>query len=122
MKDFNPDEFPRNLNDEEIEILSQLVIKNPISDLWKQIASKLTSEQKLRINKKIDSKKYSESEKLPSFNKKAMDDEEWKRLVKQKEDEKFYGNMGQPQNAFEFKSRYGEWPKGFDENRNKETN
>jgi len=39
MKDINPDEFPRNLNDEEIEILSQLVIKNPISDLWKQIAS-----------------------------------------------------------------------------------
>lgn len=96
MKEFNPDEFPRNLNDEEIEILSQLVVKNPISDLWKQIASKLTSEQKLRINKKNDNKRYSESEKLPSFNKKAMDDEEWNRLVKQKEDDKFYGNMGQP--------------------------
>ncbi|MEO6177165.1 MAG: hypothetical protein ABIP27_18570 [Flavobacterium circumlabens] len=81
MKDFNPDEFPRNLSDNEIEILSQLVIKNPISDVWKQIASKLTSEQKVRINKKINSKKYSESEKLPSFNKKAMDDEEWKRLT-----------------------------------------
>ncbi|QSB25365.1 hypothetical protein [Flavobacterium sp. CLA17] len=81
MKDFNPDEFPRNLSDNEIEILSLLVIKNPISDVWKQIASKLTSEQKVRINKKIDSKKYSESEKLPSFNKKAMDDEEWKRLT-----------------------------------------
>lgn len=57
MKDFNPDEFPRNLSDNEIKILSQLVIKNPISDVWKQIASKLTSEQKVRINKKINSKK-----------------------------------------------------------------
>ena len=118
MKEFNPDEFPRNLNEEEIEILSELVIKNPISDLWKQIASKLTSEQKIRINKKIDSKKYSESEKLPSFNKIAMEDEEWEKLVKQKENEKFYGNMGQPQNAFEFKDRYGIWPKGFDKNGN----
>lgn len=119
MKDFNPDEFPRNLNDEEIKLLAQLVIKNPISDLWKKIAVNLTSDQKIRINKKIDSEKYSESEKLPSFNRKALDDEEWKRLIKQKEEEKFYGNMGQPQNAFEFKSRYGVWPKGFDENGNK---
>lgn len=105
MKDLNVDEFPRNLNDEEIEILSQLVIKNPISDLWKQIASNLTSEQKIRINKKIDRIKYSESEKLPSFNKKAMDDEQWKRLVTEKEYEKFQGNM----------VKFGLWPEGFDE-------
>lgn len=105
MRDFNPDEFPRNLNDEEIEILSQLVIKNPISDLWKQIATKLTSEQKIRINKKIDIKKYSKSEKLPSFNKKAMDDEEWKMFIKVKEYEKFQGNM----------VKFGLWPEGFDE-------
>ncbi|MCF6140992.1 hypothetical protein L1S34_06820 [Flavobacterium sp. K77] len=51
-----------------------------------------------------------------------MEDEEWKRLVQQKEDEKFYGNMGQPQNVFECKNRYGEWPNGFDENGNKKTN
>ncbi|WP_291143422.1 hypothetical protein [Flavobacterium sp. UBA7680] len=105
MKDFNSDEFPRNLNDEEIEILSQLVIKNPISDLWKQIAVKLTSEQKVRINKKIESKKYSESEKLPSFNKKEVNDEEWERLAKEKELEKFQGNM----------VKFGLWEEGFDE-------
>lgn len=101
---FNPDEFPKNLNDQEIEILSQLVIRNPISDLWKQIAGKLTSEQKVRINKKVDSKKYSESEKLPSFHKKAMDDTEWERLVKEKELEKFQGNM----------VKFGLWPEGSD--------
>jgi hypothetical protein len=105
MKDFNPDEFPRNLSDEEIEILSQLVIKNPISDVWKQIASKLTSEQKVRINRKIDRKKYSESEKLSSFNKKEVNDEEWKSLVKEKEYEKFQGNM----------VKFGLWPERFDE-------
>lgn len=49
MTEFNPNDFPKNLNEEEIEILSQLNIKNPISELWKQISSKLTSEQKLRI-------------------------------------------------------------------------
>ncbi len=93
MKVINPDELPKNLNNEEIEILSQIVIKNPISDLWKQIAGKLTSEQKTRINKKIDSVKYSESTKLTSFNKKEVNDEEWERLVKEKEYEKFQGNM-----------------------------
>jgi hypothetical protein len=110
MKDFNPAEFPRNLNDQEIELLSQLVIKNPISDLWKQIASKLTCEQKIRINKKIDGKKidgkkYYESEKLPSFNKKELNDEKWERLLKEKEYEKFQGNM----------VKFGLWPEGFDE-------
>jgi hypothetical protein len=93
------------MNFPEIEILSQLVIKNPISDLWKQIASKLTAEQKVRINKKIDRIKYSESEKLPSFNKKAMDDEHWKMFIKEKEYEKFKGNM----------VKFGLWPEGFDE-------
>lgn len=84
MNVFNPDDFPKNLNDKDIEILAKIVIKNPISDLWKQIAKKLTSEQKIRINKKIDSIKYCESEKLPSFNKKEVNDEEWESLVKQK--------------------------------------
>jgi len=105
MKDFNADEFPRNLNDQEIELLSELVIKNPISDLWKQIASKLTSEQKVRINKKIESKKYPESEKLPSYNKKEVNEKEWERLVKEKEYEKFQGNM----------VKFGLWEEGFDE-------
>ncbi len=105
MNVFNLDKFPKNLNDEEIETLSQLVIKNPISDLWKQIARKLTSEQKIRINKRIDSIKYSESEKLPSFNKKEVNDEEWERLVKQKEYEKFQGNM----------VKFGLWREEFDE-------
>ena len=97
MTEFNPNDFPKNLNEEEIEILSQLNIKNPISELWKQISSKLTSEQKLRINKKIESKKYAESEKLSTFNKKSMGDEEWEKLMKDNEDEKFYGNMGKPE-------------------------
>ena len=105
MKDFNADEFPRNLNDQEIELLSELVIKNQISDLWKQIAVKLTSEQKVRINKKIESKKYSESEKLPSYNKKEVNDEQWERLVKEKKIEKFRGNM----------VKFGLWEEGFDE-------
>jgi hypothetical protein len=105
MNVLNPDEFPKNLNDEEIEILAQLVIKNPISDLWKQIATKLTSEQKVRINKRIESIKYSESEKLPSFNKKEVTDEEWERLVKEQELEKYQGNL----------VKFGLCPERFDE-------
>ena len=91
MKEFNPDEFPKNLNDDEIELLVQLVSKNPKSDLWKQIAVKLTSDQKVRINKRIENQNYSKSEKFPSFQQKAMGDEEWERLVKEKELDKYDG-------------------------------
>lgn len=115
MKDFNPEEFPRNLNEEDIQSLAELATKNPIGDLWKQIAGKLTSEQKIRINKNIERNKYAESEKLISFQKKSMDDETWENLVKQRELHTFYGNMGQPETPSEFKSRYGVWPPGFEE-------
>ena len=107
MKELNPDDFPKNLNEEEIELLAQLVAKNPISDLWKQIAAKLTSDQKVRINKRIDSKNYSESEKLPSFQKKAMGDEEWEKLVKEKEFEKYRSLI----------DKFGVWPNDYDKER-----
>lgn len=119
MKDFNPDDFPKNLNEEEIQDLTELAIKNPIGEIWKQIAFKLTSEQKIRINRNIERKRYTESEKLPSFQKKSMNDETWNKLLKEQEMNKFYGNMGQPETPTEFKNRYGVWPAGFDETRSK---
>lgn len=117
MKDFNPDDFPKNLSVEEIQNLTELEIKNPIGEIWKQIAARLTSEQKIRINRNIERKHYPESEKLASFQKKPMDDETWERLIKEQEVNKFYGNMGQPETPLEFKNRYGVWPSGFDETR-----
>ncbi|WP_289057724.1 hypothetical protein [uncultured Flavobacterium sp.] len=107
MKDFNPEDFPKNLNYEEIELLAQLVEKNPISDLWKQIAVNLTSDQKVRINKKIESNNYSKSQKVSSFYQKSMENEEWEKLVKEKELEKYRGNM----------VKFGLWPDDFDKNK-----
>ncbi|KOP38165.1 hypothetical protein DBB36_07530 [Flavobacterium sp. WLB] len=107
MKDFNPDDFPKNLSEEEIQNLTELAIKNPIGEIWKQIAARLTSEQKIRINRNIERKHYPESEKLASFQKKPIDDETWERLIKEQEVNKFYGNMGQPETPLEFKNRYG---------------
>ncbi|SEP24237.1 hypothetical protein SAMN05444671_4736 [Flavobacterium sp. CF108] len=117
MKDFNPDDFPKNLSEEEIQNLTELAIKNPIGEIWKQITARLTPEQKIRINRNIERKDYPESEKLASFQKKSMDDETWERLIKEQEANKFYGNMGQPETPLEFKNRYGGWPSGFDETR-----
>tara|TARA_R110002012_G_scaffold321458_1_gene549289 strand:- start:675 stop:1037 length:363 start_codon:yes stop_codon:yes gene_type:complete len=119
MNELNPNDFPKNLTEQDVEKLASLVIKNPISDLWKQIAKKLTSEQKVRINKKVESTNYYKTERLASFNKKSMDDDTWNNLITQKEREKFYGNMGEPATPLEFKSKYGEWPTGYDENGNK---
>ncbi|WP_047414159.1 hypothetical protein [Cellulophaga sp. Hel_I_12] len=119
MNEFNPDEFPKNLTALEVEKLAVLNIRNPISDLWKQIAIKLTTEQKVRINKKVDSLNYSKSEKLASFGIKSMDDETWKSLIEVKNKPKFFGNMGEPTTPSEFKNKYDVWPPGYDKNGNK---
>ncbi|WP_435262660.1 hypothetical protein [Tenacibaculum sp. nBUS_03] len=118
MTEFNPDDFPKNLTTQDVEKLAMLQVNNPISDLWKAIAKKLTSEQKVRINKKIESLSYSKTEKLTSFGKKSMDDKTWNKLIAEKEKYKFHGNMGEPATPEEFKSKYGEWPPGFDKNGN----
>ena len=119
MTEFNPDDFPKNLTNLDVEELAVLNIKNPISDLWKKIAKKLTPEQKVRINKKIESLNYSKTEKLASFGKKSMDNETWNKLIKEKERSNFYGNMGEPETPSQFKYKYGEWPPGYDEDGNK---
>jgi len=119
MDKLNPDEFPKNLTELDVEKLAELVIKNPISDIWKQISKNLTSEQKNRINRKVDSINYRKTEKLASCNKKSMDDETWNELIAQKERTKFYGNMGEPTTPSEFRNKYGAWPPGYDENGNK---
>lgn len=119
MDKLNPDEFPKNLTELDVEKLAELVIKNPISDNWKQISKNLTAEQKNRINRKVDTKNYRNTEKLASFNKKSMDDKTWNELIAQKEGEKFYGNMGEPTTPSEFKNKYEIWPPGYDENGNK---
>ncbi|WP_433830750.1 hypothetical protein [Flavobacterium anhuiense] len=109
MKDLNPDDFPKTLYEEDIELLAQLVAKNPISDLWKQIAVNLTSDQKIRINKRAESYKRSNSQQRTSSPKKAMGDEEWNRLVKEKELDKYRGNM----------VKFGLWPDDYDAETNK---
>lgn len=119
MKELNPGDFPRNLTEEDINLLANLMINNPISDVWKEIAAKLTPEQKVRINKRAENKNYSKTKELSFFKKGSMDDNTWNELKKRKERAKFYGNMGEPATPSEFKSKYGEWPPGYDENGNK---
>ncbi|MNE70821.1 hypothetical protein D3C80_1666430 [compost metagenome] len=110
MKELNPDDFPKTLYDEDIELLAQLLAKNPISDLWKQIAVKLTSDQKVRINKRVEINDRAKSQQLAASSKKAMGDEEWERLVKEKEFDKYRGLM----------DKFGVWPNDYDkENNNK---
>ncbi|UNY98981.1 hypothetical protein MQE36_01205 [Zhouia spongiae] len=110
MKEINPEEFPRNLTMEDIDLLADLIIENPVSEKWKRIAGKLTSEQKIRINKRVEIKSYYKTEALPSFNKKSIDDETWKDLKELNERVNFYGNMGEPTTPSEFKAKYGVWP------------
>lgn len=121
--EINLEEFPRNLSEEEINYLAELVIKNPISDAWKRIAKKLTSQQKIRVQKKVELKSYKKTELLASFQKKAMDKETWNKEKREQELYKqFCGNMGEPETPSQYKVKYGAWPPGYDENGNKKKN
>ena len=51
--------LPKNLSREEIIALAHLLLKNPISDKWKEISKRLTPGQKNRIHEKPDKIKYS---------------------------------------------------------------
>lgn len=109
MSEISPDDFPKFLTREDIEKLSALVIKNPIATEWKMIASRLTPEQKVAINKRVDDKKLSKQRSTQSDAKLPIDDETWEDMKKRVEAAKFYGNMGQPETPEEYKNRYGVW-------------
>ena len=116
----NPSSLPRNLNHDEIYELAELAMNFPLSDKWIAIAKLLTPEQKVEINRRIDSLKFKEKNKhISQPENQGMDEKTWNEIKKTQEANEFYGNMGQPGTPAEFKGRYGVWPPGYDENGNK---
>jgi hypothetical protein len=77
-------------------------------------------EQKVEINRRIDSLKFKENKKgIFNIEGQGMDEKTWNEKRKIQEAGKFYGNMGQPETPTEFKARHGVWPPGYDEHGNK---
>jgi len=121
MNELDPSTFPRNINYDEVKYLAELAFKNPLSQRWIMIAKLLTPEQKIEINKKIESIKFENTKHNHSSKSEGqgMDDSIWNHKLWEIEVNKFYGNMGQPETPQEFKNRFGVWPPGYDKDGNK---
>jgi hypothetical protein len=118
--EINPSSLPRNLNHDEIYEFAELAMNFPLSDKWVTIAKLLTPEQKVEVNRRIESLRFKENKKgILKSKSQGMDEKTWNEIKKTQEANKFYGNMGQPETPTEFKNRYGVWPPGYDENGNK---
>jgi hypothetical protein len=53
---------------------------------------------------------------------KAEEARKWEQIKNDRDPNKFYGNMGQPDTPEQYKNRYGVWPSGYDEHGNKLNN
>jgi hypothetical protein len=117
MNELDSSSLPRNLSREEIYELAELAIGFPLSEKWITISKLLTPEQKVEINKRIESLKFKKDNKrILKSESQGMDDKTWNEVKEAQEAHKFYGNMGQPETPIEFKNRYGVWPPRYDEN------
>jgi len=124
MKRIKPEDLPQILTEDILSILAEMSAEDPISEEWKQIGAKLTDEQKVLVHfKRVEIRKKREKERQASLTdeEKAAEKVKWLDWISKADPNGFYGNMGQPETAQEFKNRYGVWPPGYDKNGNKIT-
>jgi hypothetical protein len=121
MKRINPEEITEHLNEEQIEILAKMLDETPVSKEWILCHKRLTDEQITQVhNKRAELRKQKEFERINTMSKddKEVEDRKWRNYMENLDPHGFYGNMGQPETAQEFRNRYGVWPPGYDENGN----
>lgn len=121
-----PENLPEVLDEETIEILVEMCEEFPKKDFsWRNVSELLLQRGQLNlildIVQKNQEKKFElERSRMTQEEKKSMEESHQKMLEKLEEDPfYFYGNMSRPDSAEEYKSRYGVWPPGYDENGNK---
>lgn len=115
-----PLDFPKILSRQELDSLADMAIKSPLGENWIAISKLLTPEQKVEINRRIDTIKFNKGANKNLTNEgQGMNEETWNKIKEGNEASKFYGNMGQPETPEEYKARYGVWPPGYDKDGNK---
>lgn len=121
MKEYKPEELPKELDDVAITILAEMAMTFPVSERWRQVAEVLTNEQRIKVTNRvseINRKVAADRKASMSVKEKEEDALKRKRMLEKLENDPhtFFGNMGQPETPQEFKNRYGIWPPGYDEN------
>ena len=120
--------FSKELTKEEILYLAKMVNTIPLPKEWHEISDKLISNRSNyrkvmdeRIN--IQTRSEVKRKKNMTEEEKAKEKAWWKAYHEDPDPHKFYGNMGQPETAEDFKNRYGIWPPNYkpDEEKKKDT-
>lgn len=122
MKRIKPEEITENLSDEQLEILAEMLGETPTSNEWRDCYKKLTDSQLFQIhNKRGELINRKEQERLNAMTEeeRKKEDEKWRIWYENLSPNDFHGNMGEPATLNEYKSRYGVYPYGYDENGNK---
>lgn len=110
-------DLPNILDRETIEILAEMANEIPQSEEWHKIFDILSFEDIRKIMDKRIEIQDLESEELKSQmseEKKNIDEEKKREFLKKLENDPdlFFGNMSRPDTPEEFKSRFGVWPDG----------
>lgn len=116
MKKITADNLPEQLTDEIIETLANMVNEIPLPKEWHEIYPLLSRSDYRRVMDKrleLQRQKALEEESAKSEAQKAKEKAWWEKYHADKDPHKFYGNMGQPETAQEFKNRYGVWPPNY---------
>ncbi len=118
MKRIKAKELPKVLTEEIVIILAKMSDEVPQSKEWYKIFELLSEADYRKVmDKKSELQRQKEKERKEKMTEQDKVEEaaKWERIRKDTDPYKFYGNMGQPETPEEFKSRYGVWPPGYEE-------
>ena len=122
MKRIKPEDLPKILSKEDINVLAEMASEIPQSEEWHKIFEQLSQENfRIIMDRKIELQKEREKAKREKMTEeeKMLEAAKWKIIKNDTNPHEFYGNMGQPETPQEFKNRYGVWPPGYDKDGNK---
>lgn len=122
MKRIKPEEITENLSEEQLEILAEMISETPTSIEWRECYKKLTHSQLFQVHYKrgeLINRKEQERLSAMTEEEREKEDEKWRIWYENLSPNDFHGNMGEPATLIEYKSRYGVYPYGYDENGNK---
>jgi hypothetical protein len=112
------EDLPKELTADIIDILAIMANEFPkTTKHWEIVSKELEKREVLSIvldraeELKDEQRKVQESAKSEA--QKAKEKAWWEKYHADKDPHKFYGNMGQPETAQEFKNRYGVWPPNY---------
>ncbi len=94
-----------------------MAIVFPPTEAWRAISDVLADEQRTLVNNKISEiqkRKSQEREQVKSDEEKKAEEVKRKAWLDSTDPNGFYGNMGQPETAEEYKNRYGVYTPGYD--------